>query len=74
MVKDLEDGGKAVGFFNRGEQAAEVTASWPVLGLKRPVKVRDMWRQQDLGVADAKFTARVPPQGVVMIRMVTDPR
>jgi len=74
MVKDLEDGGKAVGFFNRGEQAAEVTASWPVLGLKGPVKVRDVWRQQDLGVADAKFTARVPPQGVVMIRMVTDPR
>jgi alpha-galactosidase len=74
MVKDLEDGGKAVGFFNRGEQAAEVTAYWPVLGLQGPVKGRDVWRQQDLGVADAKFTATVPPHGVVMVRMAMDLR
>jgi len=74
MVKELEDGGKAVGLFNRGDQALEVTASWPELGLKGPVKVRDVWRQKDLGVAAGKFTATVPQHGVVMVRMAKDPQ
>jgi alpha-galactosidase len=69
MVKDLEDGGKAVGFFNRSESAVDVTAPWPVLGITGPVKVRDVWRQKDLGNADGKYTARVPKHGVVMLRL-----
>ena len=36
MVKDLEDGSKAVGLFNRGKAPATVTASWAVLGLRGP--------------------------------------
>ena len=36
MVKDLEDGGKAVGFFNRSDSAVDVTAPWPVLGITGP--------------------------------------
>jgi alpha-galactosidase len=28
MVKDLEDGSKALGLFNRGRLSAPVTASW----------------------------------------------
>jgi alpha-galactosidase len=69
MVKDLEDGGKAVGFFNRSDSAADVTAPWPVLGITGPVKVRDVWRQKDLGTADDKYTAKVPKHGVVMLRL-----
>jgi len=68
MIKDLEDGSKAVGFFNRGDKPAAVTAPWSVLGLTKPVKLRDLWRQQDLGTADNAFTAKVPPHGVVMVR------
>jgi alpha-galactosidase len=69
MVKDLEDGGKAVGFFNRSEKPVEITAPWPVLGLQGPVRIRDLWRQKDLGIANGKYTARVPRHGVVIIRM-----
>ena len=69
MVKELEDGGMAVGFFNRSEQPAAVTAPWPVLGLKGRVKIRDVWRQQDLGTADGSYTATVPKHGVVLIRI-----
>ena len=33
MVKDLDDGSKAVGLCNAGEFATEITAEWPKLGL-----------------------------------------
>lgn len=68
MVKGLEDGAKAVGLFNRGDQPAEVTAKWSALGVTGPVKVRDVWRQKNLGTADASYTAKVPRHGVVLLR------
>ena len=49
FVKDMEDGSKAVGLCNRGEVAIEVTAKWSDLGLKGKQRVRDLWRQKDLG-------------------------
>ena len=33
------------------------------------VKVRDVWRQKDLGTADGKYTVKVPKHGVVMLRL-----
>jgi alpha-galactosidase len=69
MVKDLEDGSKAVGLFNRGKTPATVTAKWSDLGLKGPQAVRDLWRQKDLDKVDGEFTAPVPPRGVTLVRM-----
>lgn len=69
MVKDLEDGGKAVGLFNRGEVPAEMTVAWSVLGLTGPMQVRDVWRQKDLGSANSSYPAVVPRHGVVMLRL-----
>jgi len=68
-VRELEDGSKSVGLFNRGEGLATVTASWADLGLAGPQKVRDLWRQKDLGVFKNAFTAYVARHGVVMVRL-----
>lgn len=68
-VRDLEDGSKAVGLFNRSECAAPVTARWADLGLKGKQTVRDLWRQQDLGVYEGQFQAPVPRHGVVLVRV-----
>ena len=65
----LEDGSKAVGLFNRGYGAANVTVNWSVLGLAGKQKVRDLWRQQDLGQFGDNFTTEVPRHGVVLIRV-----
>lgn len=73
MVKELADGSKAVGMFNRGARAVAVTAPWAVLGLRGPVAVRDVWRHKDLGQAEGAFRAVVPPRGVVMVRMKDEP-
>jgi alpha-galactosidase len=68
-VKDLEDGSKAVGLFNRGEAEAEVIARWPELSLTGKQIVRDLWRQKDLGTCEREFTAQVPRHGVVLVRL-----
>jgi alpha-galactosidase len=68
-AKDMEDGTKAVGLFNRGEDATTVTAKWADLGLKGKRIVRDLWRQKDLGKYDGEFKTLVPRHGVVLIRV-----
>jgi len=68
-AKDMEDGTKAVGLFNRGECDATVTAQWADLQINGSRIVRDLWRQQDLGKFDGQFKATVPSHGVVLVRL-----
>jgi alpha-galactosidase len=69
LVKELEDGTKAVGLFNPGDKPASVSVAWNALGLDRSQRVRDLWRQKDLGVHADGFAAEVRPHGVVMVRV-----
>ena len=68
-AKDMEDGTKAVGLFNRGEIAEKVTAKWSDLGLTDSLPVRDLWRQKDLGDFGAQYECEVPRHGAVLIRI-----
>ena len=65
----LEDGSVAVGLFNRGEKATIVTARWSDLGVSGNQKVRDLWRQKDLGSFEGHFSSEVGRHGTVMVRM-----
>ena len=68
-ARDLEDGSKAVGLFNLGEEQTQVKASWADLGIKGKRKARDLWRQQDLGSFKEQFQATVPRHGVVLVKL-----
>ena len=68
-LKEMEDGSKAVGLFNRGEGEATVTALWTDLGLSGPRVVRDLWRQKDLGTFEGKYSSPVPRHGTVLVRI-----
>jgi alpha-galactosidase len=70
--RPLEDGAIAVGLFNRGELPATVTASWKELGLSGPQKVRDVWRQKDLGSFRGEFSAPVSRHGVLLVKMTPE--
>jgi alpha-galactosidase len=68
-ARQLEDGSLAVGLFNRGKGLKAIDAKWEDLGISGPHKVRDLWRQSDVGVADGKFEAFVARHGVVLVRL-----
>ena len=68
-AKDLQDGTKAVGMFNRSNENAEVTARFNQLGLNGKCIVRDLWRQKDMGTFENQYKTIVPPHGVVLIKI-----
>jgi alpha-galactosidase len=69
LVKDLEDGSKAIGLCNPGQFSAMVMVAWSAVGLAGPRVVRDLWRQKDLGTFEDRFEAKVPRRGVVLVRV-----
>jgi alpha-galactosidase len=68
-VKPLADGTKAVALFNRGLQAASVTARWSDVGVSGRQPVRDLWLQRDLGTFDDRFTTNVAAHGAVLVKI-----
>ncbi len=68
-AKDLEDGSKAIGLFNRGLFPAQVTVSWGDLKLSGTYTVRNVWAQSDEGRFDKEYSAPVPAHGVKLLRI-----
>ena len=68
-VKDLQDGGKAVGIFNVSGEYKTITLNWAELGLSGYSKVRDVWRQKYLITDNKTFKTGVPSHGVVLVKL-----
>jgi alpha-galactosidase len=82
-AKPLEDGSLAVGLFNTAnfektpqsyfhwgtEKENKFTLAFAKLGLKGNWRVRDVWRQKDLGVFANQFSTSIRHHGVVMVRL-----
>jgi len=69
-LKDLEDGSKALGFFNRSR--VEETVAFNKLGrhgMAGKQHVRDLWRQKNLDDVKDTIKATVPPHGVVLLKL-----
>jgi hypothetical protein len=66
-VKELSDGSKAVGFFNRSNEPVRIDAPWKRVGFDAP-QVRDLWLHKDLGRSE-KLAAEIPPHGCVLLRV-----
>lgn len=82
-VKNMEDGSYAIGLFNidgfgstpqsyfrwGDEQSKPFVFDFNKVGLKGKWKLRDMWRQKDLGEFNGIFKTDIPHHGVVMLRV-----
>jgi len=68
-VKPLADDSKAVGFFNRSDQAREAEAEVPVgeLGLQGRVHGHDVWDNKDLGLLPETLRVKIPAHGVILL-------
>ena len=73
LVKNMADGSKTVGLCNEGESTSTLAAKWGALGVTGHQRVRDLWRQKDVGVYDQQFEAVVPPHGVKLVRLWQQP-
>ena len=72
--KPLEDGTLAVGLFNVGPQEMTVTVGFADLKLTGRQRVRDLWRQKDLGDFQGSYSAAVPSHGTVLVKIGTPRR
>ena len=81
--KELEDGSYAIGLFNINgfmktpqsyfrwgdEQPRSYQLDLAKIGLNGNWKIRDVWRQKDIGNFSGKFTTSIRHHGVVMLRL-----
>jgi hypothetical protein len=70
-IKELKDGSKAIGIFNRSAAVATVELNWDDARLVGKLALRDVWQHKELGVFDAKFSTLVPAHGVVLLHAVS---
>ena len=82
-LKPMADGSYAVGFFNTDdygktpqsffrwgtEKPKQFNVDIAKLGLKGNWRVRDVWRQKNIGVKASSFMSNIPHHGVMMYRL-----
>ena len=70
--KPLEDGSKALGFFNRANTTEAVDFNkLNYLGFRGTIHVRDLWRQIDLPDVKGAIKTTIPPHGVVLLKLTS---
>ena len=67
--KKLADGTFAIGIFNLGKETESYSLNLTEAGLNSSVKLRDLWRQKDLGSFNGKYDVKVPSHGVVLVKV-----
>ncbi len=68
-MRDLEDGTKALGLFNKSEKPLYIPVSLTDLLPEGKYEIRDLWRQTDLGWVKSHFEMRTEPHGVRLIKL-----
>ena len=68
-VKDLADGGKAIGIFNTSDTYQAYTLNRNENGLSGYTKIRDVWQQRYIISSGAAYSTKIAPHGVLLIRM-----
>jgi alpha-galactosidase len=84
-TKELADGSLAVGVFNIGKNTPVEAFNWDnddrrlritvgadQLGLTGIHRVRDLWRQQDIGTFEKIFVTEVPHHGAVLLKLTKE--
>ena len=71
-IKQLADGGKAIGIFNTTTGYRQVKLPWKELGFGHAQRVRDLWRQKTLGTVENMPRILLPPHGSVLLKLASN--
>ncbi len=67
-VKPLWNGDRAIGIFNLSGKTRQYRLPLRKSVASDSVRLRDVWRQKELGVFAETFSTTIPPHGVVLLR------
>ena len=67
-VSDAGGGARYVGVFNIGDSARNISLDLAILGCRRAL-LRDLWRQQDLGMFRRVYSRLLPAHGCVLLKI-----
>jgi hypothetical protein len=56
-------------FFNLSDKAGPVKIDFASMGLKGKVKVRDLWKEQDMGLYDVAYQQTINRHGAALLRL-----
>ncbi|HEY4115075.1 MAG TPA: glycoside hydrolase family 27 protein [Rhizomicrobium sp.] len=70
-ARPLANGGRAAVLLNRGTAPRAITVTWPQLNLAagQTMRVRDLWRGEDVRTVADSYSATVEPRAIVMVRL-----
>ncbi|MEO8414310.1 MAG: hypothetical protein ABI472_11655 [Ginsengibacter sp.] len=68
-VKELADGSSTIGIFNISDGYKKIIVNFGNLGLEGQYKIRDLWRQINVGNASNSYSSNIPPHGVSLINV-----
>jgi alpha-galactosidase len=68
-IKELADGGRAVGILNTSDKYQTITLNRNENGLSGLTKIRDVWQQKYLIVNGTEYKTKVAPHGVMLVRL-----
>jgi alpha-galactosidase len=70
IARDSMPGTRYVALFNLGTKSRTVHFNFtPVPDLQGQYKVRDLWRQNDVGVAQDHLSATIGPHGAILFKL-----
>ncbi len=73
LKKELSDGTCAIGLFDLSKQGdREISVTLADLGIKRSCRMRDAWRQKNVGTLTDPLTVRVGPRGCAVLHRVPE--
>ncbi|MEI7663107.1 MAG: glycoside hydrolase family 27 protein, partial [Bacteroidota bacterium] len=68
-ARDLDDGSKAVGLFNKTEKPLNIPVDMKELNVNGKPVLRDLWTQADLGKVCGHFEMKAQPHGVRLVKL-----
>jgi hypothetical protein len=68
-LRELHDGTRVAGFFNRGDAETKVNLHWEDAGLSGKQAAWDIWADKGLGDFNDELSQTVPAHGAVLIKL-----
>jgi hypothetical protein len=69
IAEDPETGGKFIALFNLKDSASTLSLNLRSIGFQDRVKIRDLWKREDLGIFDETYSIQLQPHGAGLFKL-----